>query len=246
MRDSFGSLRQPAMRQRRDNNVVFLIEDDSDIANLVRYHLENAGFSVCHFPSAISVMAEALKQDPALFLLDILVPDGNGFELCRHIREDVAFSRTPVIFLTAKSDEAERVRGLEMGGDDYIVKPFSPRELVARVRAVLRATNPELPTAMIAVGELQIDPVALTLKVAGKLVVTTMTEFRLLYLLAAHPGRVFSRDQLLDSAWSDTCYVTPRSVDVYVHRLREKIEPDPQNPTYLKTAYGVGYKFDPK
>ncbi len=244
MRDPFGSLREPAAGQSPRRDVVFLVEDESDIARLIRHHLENAGFAVRVFPSAVSVMAEALKQTPALFILDIMLPAANGFELCRQIRENVTFSRTPVIFLTAKGAEADRVRGLELGGDDYIIKPFSPRELVARVRAVLRATKPELPTAVVDVGDLQIDPAAMTLKVSGHFVPTTTTEFRLLHFLAVHPGRVFTRDQLLDSVWSDTRYVTQRSVDVYVRRIREKIEPDPQNPRYLKTAHGVGYRFD--
>lgn len=244
MRDPSGNLREPAVGQRGGRDLVFLVEDEPDIARLIRHHLETSGFSIRVFPTAVGVLAEALKQIPAVFLLDIMLPAGNGFELCRQIRENLAFSRTPVIFLTAKGAEADRVRGLELGGDDYIVKPFSPRELVARVRAVLRATNPELPTAMIEVGDLQIDPAAMTVKVSGHVVPTTTTEFRLLHFLAVHPGRVFTRDQLLDSVWSDTRYVTPRSVDVYVRRIREKIEADPQNPRYLKTAHGVGYRFD--
>ena len=244
MRDPYGNVREPALGQRGGRDLVFLAEDDPDIARLIRHHLENSGFTVRVFPSAVSVIAEALKQIPSVFLLDIMLPAGNGFELCRQIRENSAFPRTPVIFLTAKGAEADRVRGLELGGDDYIVKPFSPRELLARVRAVLRATNPELPTTMVEMGELQIDPAAMTLKVAGHVVPTTTTEFRLLHFLAVHPGRVFTRDQLLDSVWRDTRYVTPRCVDVYVRRIREKIEPDPQNPRYLKTAHGVGYRFD--
>jgi two-component system phosphate regulon response regulator PhoB len=236
--------REPALRQAGRRELVFLVEDDPDIARLIRHHLETAAFAVRVFPSAVSVLAEALTQIPALFILDIMLPAGNGFELCRQIRENTAFSRTPVIFLTAKGAEADRVRGLELGGDDYIIKPFSPRELLARVRAVLRAINPELPTAPLQVGDLQIDPAAMTLKVSGHVIPTTTTEFRLLHFLAVHPGRVFTRDQLLDAVWSDTRYVTPRSVDVYVRRIREKIEPDPQNPRYLKTAHGVGYRFD--
>lgn len=244
MRDSSSNLRGTALGQGGGRDLIFLVEDEPDIARLIRHHLENSGFAVRVFPSAVSVMTEALKQTPSVFLLDIMLPTGNGFELCRQIRENLAFSRTPVIFLTAKGAEADRVRGLELGGDDYIIKPFSPRELVARVRAVQRATNPELPTGMVEVGELQIDAAAMTVKVSGHVVPTTTTEFRLLHFLAVHPGRVFTRDQLLDSVWSDTRYVTPRSVDVYVRRIREKIEPDPQNPSYLKTAHGVGYRFD--
>jgi DNA-binding response OmpR family regulator len=239
-----GSVREPALGRRGRRDLIFVVEDDPDIVGLVRHHLEQAQFVVRSFPSPVSVMVEALKENPALFLLDILLPGGDGFELCRQIRENSALSRAPVIFLSARAADADRVRGLELGGDDYITKPFSPRELVARVRAVLRATRPGLPVAVVEFGEVQIDPAAMTLKIAGRLVPTTVTEFHLLHYLALHPGRVFTRDQLLDAVWSDTRYVTPRSVDVYVRRIREKIEPDQQKPRYLKTAHGVGYRFE--
>ena len=148
--------------------------------------------------------------------------------------------RRPVIFLTAKSGEADRILGLELGADDYIPKPFSPRELVARVKAVLRRFERPLSQSPLKVGEIEIDPSAMTLTVRGKAVGTTATEFRLLDYFARHIGRVFTRDQLLDSVWRDTAYVTPRSVDVYVRRIREKIEPDPESPRYLKTVRGAG------
>ena len=150
----------------------------------------------------------------------------------------------PVIFLTAKSSEADRVLGLELGADDYIAKPFSPRELVARVKAVLRRFERPLPPSPMKVGDIEIDPSAMILTVRGSLVPTTATEFRLLDYFARHKGRVFTRDHLLDSVWRDTAYVTPRSVDVYVRRIREKIEPDPENPRYLKTVRGAGYRFE--
>jgi two-component system phosphate regulon response regulator PhoB len=151
---------------------------------------------------------------------------------------------TPVVFLTAKGEEADRVAGLELGADDYIVKPFSPRELVARIRAVLRRTQrPEKP-AVIRVGELEINGEAMSISVRGQLVSTTPTEYRLLEYLATHAGRVFTRDQLLDAVWRDSHFVTLRSIDVFIRRLREKIEPDPERPVYLKTVRGVGYRFD--
>jgi len=223
---------------------IFLVEDDPDISRLVRHHLEAAGFALRLFSTGNGVIAEAERQHPTLFVLDIMVPGSDGLELCRRIRQTSSLAMTPVIFLTAKSGEADRILGLELGADDYIPKPFSPRELVARVKAVLRRFERPLSPTPVQVGAIEIDPGAMTLTVNGMGVTTTATEFRLLDFFARHLGRVFSRDQLLDSVWRDTAYVTPRSVDVYVRRIREKIEPDPENPRYLKTVRGAGYRFE--
>ncbi len=223
---------------------IFVVEDDADIARLVRHHLEQAGFAVRYFPSAHQVIADAQKEPPALFLLDIMIPGGDGLDLCRRIRQESALASIPVIFLTAKTSESDRVLGLELGADDYVGKPFSPRELVARVKAVLRRFERPLQPMKVKVGDLDIDAGAMTLNVRGKNVTTTATEFRLLEYLARHAGRVFTRDQLLDAVWRDTAFVTPRSVDVYVRRIREKIERDPENPRYLKTVRGAGYRFE--
>jgi two-component system phosphate regulon response regulator PhoB len=223
---------------------IFVVEDDPDISRLVRHHLEAAGFGIKLFPTGNNVVTEAERSRPLLFVLDIMVPGKDGLELCRQIRQMPALSAIPVIFLTAKSGEADRILGLELGADDYIPKPFSPRELVARVKAVLRRFERPLSQTPLRVGEIEIDPSGMTLTVNGGLVTTTATEFRLLDYFARHLGRVFTRDQLLDSVWRDTAYVTPRSVDVYVRRIREKIEPDPENPRYLKTVRGAGYRFE--
>jgi DNA-binding response OmpR family regulator len=223
---------------------ISVVEDDPDISRLVRHHLEAAGFTVKMFPTGHTVVAESEKQRPTLFILDIMVPGRDGLELCRQIRQTPSLASIPVIFLTAKSGEADRILGLELGADDYIPKPFSPRELVARVKAVLRRFERPISQSPIRVGEIEIDPGAMTLTVRGQPVTTTATEFRLLDHFARHLGRVFTRDQLLDSVWRDTAYVTPRSVDVYVRRIREKIEPDPENPRYLKTVRGAGYRFE--
>ena len=223
---------------------VFLVEDDPDISRLVRHHLEAEGFSVRIYSNASTVLPDAERQRPTLFVLDIMVPGKDGLELCRQIRHTQHLAMVPVIFLTAKSGEADRVLGLELGADDYISKPFSPRELVARVKAVLRRFERPLSPAPVKAGEIEIDPGAMTLTVRGNPVTTTATEFRLLDYFARHIGRVFTRDQLLDSVWRDTSFVTPRSVDVYVRRIREKIEPDPENPRYLKTVRGAGYRFE--
>jgi len=225
--------------------VVFAVEDDSDIARLIAHNLRAAGFEVQSFTSASSVVREALRDQPAVFLLDVMLPGSDGFDLCRQIRQTAALSATPIIFLTAKTSESDRVKGLELGGDDYITKPFSPRELVARVRSVLRA-GAQGPTAneILRFGDLEIDTSSMTVQVAGTQVPTTTREFRLLEYLATHRGRVLTRDQLLDAVWKETPFVTPRSIDVYIRRLREKIESDPRHPRFLKTLRGIGYRFE--
>ncbi len=225
---------------------IFAVEDDADISRLfvVRHQLESAGYGVKTFATTNGVIAEAEKQLPSLFLLDIMVPGGDGLELCRRIRQTSTLTMIPVIFLTAKVSESDKVIGLELGADDYIPKPFSPRELVARVRAVLRRFERPLAPALVKAGDIEIDSGGMTLTVRGNLTQTTATEFRLLEYLARHPGRVFTRDQLLDAVWRDTHYVTPRSVDVYVRRIREKIEENPDEPRYLKTVRGAGYRFE--
>lgn len=224
--------------------LVFVVEDDTDIARLVQHQLGAAGFAVRLFSNAHSVLSEATTQQPVLFLLDIMVPGGDGLELCRKIRQTQCLAATPIIFLTARASEADRVIGLELGADDYVTKPFSPRELVARVKAVLRRFEQPLVPATLQAGDLSIDGGAMSLTVRGKVVTTTATEFRLLEYLARHPGRVFTRDQLLDAVWRDTAFVTPRSVDVYIRRLREKIERDPESPRHLRTVRGAGYRFE--
>jgi two-component system phosphate regulon response regulator PhoB len=223
---------------------IFVVEDDQDIAQLVRHHLEAAGFAARVYPRVSSVLSEAEQLRPCLFLLDIMVPGGDGLELCRQIRQNPSLRVIPVIFLTARSSEADRVLGLELGADDYISKPFSPREMVARVKAVLRRFERPLAPSVVEAGEIRIDSGAMLLTVRNKAVSTTATEFRLLDYFARHAGRVFTRDQILDAVWRETQFVTPRSVDVYVRKLREKIERDPENPRYLRTVRGAGYRFE--
>jgi DNA-binding response OmpR family regulator len=228
-----------------DKQRIFVVEDDIDIARLVRHHLEAAGYRVRGYSSTVAVLADALKERPALLLLDIMVPGGDGIELCRQVRQSgQALSGTPIVFLTARTSEADRIRGLEIGADDYITKPFSPRELVARVKAVLRRCEAPLSPAIIQAGELEIDTTAMVLTVRGTAITATATEFRLLHFLAQHPGRVFTRDQILDAVWKETAFVSPRSVDVYVRKLRSKIEVDPEQPRYLRTVRGAGYRFE--
>jgi DNA-binding response OmpR family regulator len=222
---------------------ILVLEDDVDISKLVSYQLQQAGFAVHVSASGEKVLPLARQHPPALFILDIMVPGNNGFEVCRQIRESRDLAKVPVIFLTARSSEEDRVRGLELGADDYISKPFSPRELIARVRAVLRRFEQGITTS-ITTPDFELNSDSMTLTVRGQPVDVTATEFRLLHFLASHAGKVFTRDQVLDSVWRDMSFVTPRSVDVYIRRLREKIEKDPEEPRYLKTVRGAGYKFE--
>lgn len=196
------------------------------------------------FTSSVGVIAAAFQDRPALFVLDIMLPGRDGLDLCREIRSTSVLAGVPVIFLTAKSSELDRVLGLELGADDYVTKPFSPRELMARVKAVLRRFERLLPSERLEAGDIVIDTGTMTLTVRGSVVQTTATEFRLIEYLARHARRVFTREQLLDAVWRDTSFVTPRSIDVYVRRLREKIERDPEQPSMLRTVRGAGYKFE--
>jgi DNA-binding response OmpR family regulator len=238
----------PAPRQatpsESSNVLIYLVEDDSDIARLVQHHLELNSYRTRVFASGASVLQEAVRDLPRLFLLDIMLPGTNGFELCRQIRRHPLLAKIPLIFMTAKAGEVDRIRGLDLGADDYISKPFSPRELMARVRAVLRRIQPTPSTAVLKIGDLEIDSDSMILRSHDQEVPITTREFRLLEFLARNTGRVFTRDQLLDAVWSDSGFITPRSVDVYVRRLREKIEPEPDNPRYLKTVHGTGYRFE--
>jgi len=223
---------------------VFIVEDDADIARLVQHHLEAAGYATRWFPGALQVIAQAEKAPPSLFLLDVMVPDGDWFDICRRIRKSPALAQVPVIFLTAKTAETDRVVGFELGADDYVTKPFSPRELVARVKAVLRRFDSPLAAAVVRARNLEINTASMIVTVSGEPVSMTATEFRLLEYFARHVGRVFTRDQLLDAVWQDTHFVTPRSVDVYVRRVREKIETNPDDPEFLRTVRGAGYRFE--
>lgn len=229
------------------SQTIFLLEDDPDISRLVRHQLERAGYIVRPYFAVGAIIRDAERTRPALFLLDVMVPGGDGMELCKLLRRNPALSTVPIIFLTARASENDRVRGLELGADDYITKPFGMRELVARVKVVLRRFEPistEATTPLIRFDDIEIDRSAMQLRVRGEAVATTATEFRLLEYLVRHPSRVFTRDQLLDAVWGDARFVTPRSVDVYVGRIREKIEQSPETPRYLKTLRGAGYRFE--
>jgi phosphate regulon transcriptional regulator PhoB len=224
---------------------VLLIEDDRDIVELVRYNLEREGFQVAAANDGATGLVQVRKSPPDMLLLDLMLPKLSGLEICRDIRRDQALNRLPILMLTARGEEADRVVGLEMGADDYVTKPFSPRELVARVKALLRRAEPpgETPRVVETRG-LMIDPSSYRVMHDSKPVTLSTLEFRLLYYLATRPNRVFTRDQLLDAVWGTERFVTPRSVDVYIRRLREKVESDADHPAFLKTVRGAGYMFE--
>jgi phosphate regulon transcriptional regulator PhoB len=224
---------------------ILIIEDDRDIVELVRYNLANEGFQVSAAYDGSTGLNSLKKSSPDLLLLDLMLPKLSGLDICREVRRDESLNRLPILMLTARGEEADRVVGLEMGADDYVTKPFSPRELLARVKALLRRAEPPSDAPrVIEIGRLAIDPASYRVSHSGKPVPLSTLEFRLLYYLASRPNRVFTRDQLLDAVWGTDRFVTPRSVDVYVRRLREKIESDPENPLYLKTVRGAGYLFE--
>src|SRR5580693_3020668 len=222
--------------------LIFVVEDETEVCELAQQCLEDAGYVVRTFSTA-KVMHEIEEKRPSLVLLTMMMPDGNGLDLCRCIRENHTLARTPIVFLIPEAAEEHRAFALESGGDDCIVKPFSPRELVARVQAVLRRFAPATRSRAQS-ADLVIDSLAMKLSVRGSEVPATSLEFRLIEYLARHRGQVFTRDLLLDAVWGDMQFVTPRSVDACIRRVREKIEPDRSRPTYLKTIRGVGYRLD--
>lgn len=226
---------------------VVIIEDEKDIVELVRYNFRREGFEVDGFSRGRDGLEHLRRNPPDLVLLDILLPDEDGFEICKRLRADPRLKSVPVIFLTAKGEETDRIVGLEIGADDYVVKPFSPRELVARVRAVLRRQERVAEKReVVEAGSLRLDMRTQEATVRGKLVELSALEFKLLHFLASHPRHVFNRDRLLDEVWGRDRFVTPRTVDVHIRRLREKIEEFPNRPQFLQTVRGSGYRFSPE
>jgi DNA-binding response OmpR family regulator len=219
--------------------LVFIMDGDSDVRRIARQCLEEAGHSVRTFSTAIDLQ-EVQTYSPSLMLIAATLPDGKGIELCRQIRRNPTSGSTAVILLTDGSSEEQNCAALEAGADNFLAKPFTPRELRARVEAALRhvVRHSAWPADIV------INHGAMTLSVRGNEVATTALEFRLVNYLARHRGHAFTRDMLLDAVWGDTHFVTPRTVDACIRRVREKIEPDMTRPTYLKTVRGIGYRFD--
>jgi len=221
---------------------VLIVDDEPDLVELVSYNLKKEGFQVATAPDGGVALEKARKKNFDLIILDLMLPGIQGIELCRILRNDPKTERVPIIMLTAKGDEADRIRGLETGADDYIAKPFSPRELVARVKAVLRRSGEQAEAGKtITLGDLVINTETFMVNKRNKPLDLSATEFRLLLYLVQRRGRVFSRDQLLDAVWKGETYVEPRTVDVHIRRLRTQIEDDPSEPVYIRTRRGIGY-----
>jgi two-component system alkaline phosphatase synthesis response regulator PhoP len=223
---------------------IVIIEDEADIVEMVRYNFRKEGFEVECYGRGKEGLEALRRSPPDLLLLDIMLPDEDGLTICRKLRTEDRLKSLPVIFLTARGEEIDRIVGLEIGADDYVVKPFSPRELVARVKAILRrqARGAEAGD-VVEVRDLRLDVRTQDVSVRGAPVELSALEFRLLYFLAAHPRQVFSRERLLDEVWGRDCSVTLRTVDVHIRRLREKIEAKPEAPEYIGTVRGAGYRL---
>jgi DNA-binding response OmpR family regulator len=221
---------------------IVLIEDDTDLFALLKYNLDKEGFAIAGSQTGKGAIELCRRERPDLVILDIMLPDSDGLEICKGLRNHSELANVPIIFLTARVSETDRILGLELGANDYIVKPFFVRELVARVKNQLRTQA--VPTRSVRAGALELDRASCRVLLHGNEVALTATEFRLLDFLMSRPGVVYSREQLLDSVWGHDRAVTDRTVDVYILRLRQKIEPDPANPSFIRAVRGFGYSFN--
>ena len=225
--------------------LVAVVEDEPSISEVVSLYLKRAGYQVQLYADGLAAQAAFSRQVPDLIILDVMLPGMDGFALTRSLRDH---SDVPIILLTSRREESDRIAGLELGADDYVVKPFSPQELVSRVRAVLRRISKEKKSqsdAPISFPSLSMNPQTRIVLAHGHEISLTAKEFDMLYHFIRHPHQVFSRDQLLESIWGLSEYIDPSTVTVHIRRLREKIENDPSVPTHLQTVWGVGYKFEP-
>jgi DNA-binding response OmpR family regulator len=232
--------------------LILVVEDEPSIAEIVGLYLDRAGYEVMIAADGAAALEVLAEREPELIVLDLMLPKVDGLEITRWVRER---GDVPIIMLTARGSEIDRIAGLEMGADDYVVKPFSPQELVSRVRAVLRRSrqvrntaapdHPSEENERLIFDGLEIDVQAQTVTVGGRQRALTAKEFDLLLVLARHPRRVFTRDELLGLVWGFTDYIDPSTVTVHMRRIREKIEDDASNPRYITTKWGVGYRFEP-
>ncbi len=221
---------------------ILVVDDEPDIVSLVSYNLKKEGFSVTAVHEGGDALDLVKKKEFDLILLDLMLPGIHGMEICRILRAGPKTKHIPIIMLTAKGEEADRVKGLETGADDYMSKPFSPRELIARVKAVLRRSgDSRKQEEIVAIGSLVINKDTFSVSKNNKRIELSATEFRLLLYLAERKGRIFSREQLLGAVWKDETFIEPRTVDVHIRRLRSQIEDDPSEPNIIRTKRGIGY-----
>ena len=220
---------------------IVLIEDDADLFALLKYNLEKEGYAFAGSQTGKGAIDFCRRERPDLIILDVMLPHSDGLEICREIRNHSELAHVPVIFLTARAAETDRIVGLEIGANDYIVKPFFIRELIARVKIHFRGKG--RPARVLKIGGLELDRTALQVHLNGRALTLTATEFKLLEFLMSRPGVVFTREQLLDTVWGHDRVVTDRTVDVYVLRVRQKIEADPTNPALIRSVRGFGYSF---
>lgn len=228
------------------NKMILVVDDEKDIVELVAYNLNREGYQVARAYDGRQALQLIRENKPDLVILDLMLPGISGFEVCRLIRKKTETEGLPIIMLTAKSDSVDKIMGLEIGADDYLTKPFNVRELVARVRAVLRRwenRTEQEDTEKISVPGLEVDFRTYEVMVEGEKIALGPTELKLLRFLVTHPGRVYSRDRLLDNIWGNESFVEPRTVDVHISRLRAAIEKDKDDPRYILTVRGIGYKF---
>jgi phosphate regulon transcriptional regulator PhoB len=226
---------------------ILVVDDEKDIVELIAFNLQKEGFVVAKAYDGKTALRLIKTQKPDLVILDLMLPEIAGLDVCKAIRGGQETASLPIIMLTAKADELDKILGLEMGADDYITKPFSVKELIARVRAILRRQHDEvkqLPKERFSCRGLKIDYASYDVEIAGKKVTLSPTELKLLFFFSRNPGRVYSRNQILDNVWGDNNFVTPRAVDVHIRRLRSQIEKDVNDPQYILTVRGVGYKFN--
>lgn len=226
---------------------ILVVDDEASVVEVVSLYLKREGFKVRQARTGRAALEAVKEKVPALLILDVMLPELNGLEILRQLRHGNP-KPPPIILLTARGQEIDRIYGLEMGADDYVTKPFSPAELVARVKAVIRRTygnQTQTEKEILRFAQLTINPLTRQLTVRGEEIELTATEFNLLLFLAQHPRQVFTRDQLLEHVWGFSEYVDPSTVTVHIRRLREKVEEDASHPVWLLTMWGVGYKFDP-
>jgi DNA-binding response OmpR family regulator len=226
--------------------LVYVVEGNAETANNLQQVFNSFHHRTLVFPASEGVIASAEKRRPSIFLINVQLDTGSGLALCLRLRQHKVLSEIPIVLMSSQDSEDERVLGLELGADDFISTRSQPRELAARVNAVLRRTSVNRVLSTVQSGPVEVDVERFTLSVEGRRVNATATQVRLVQYLIRNEGRVFSRDQLLNAVWSDTRFITPRTIDVHVRRIREMIEPDPAKPRYLKTVRGAGYYFAPQ